>query len=304
MLVVWARRPHFQSCLQGGGIMNPSINLLQRLLTQGRRLIYMGRLTEARRRLEKLLAFPEVSEQARVEAHQLLADIHLDNQCYRKARRHLVAALGLHADSAQSLYQLAVTLDLDPDADPKRAAKYYRKALELKPDEARYWSSYGQVCLRLGKEKAAYGAFVAAADLASMDVEVIDEITEGFCFLGREEEKMRERSWTAAAFPTRSRCRTRGHSGTVFRFLQPAPANNKPTQAAARPLPQAKQSVPGLRSRQRIEWNQGRTGDSPARSLLEAVAALDPSEQRPETGSVKRGTIPHQKPVSPCAARE
>ena len=168
--------------------MNPAINLFDRLLTQGRRLIFAGRMMEARRRLEKLLAFPEVPESVRIEAHQLLADIQLDNQCYRKSRRHLLAALGLAPSCAETLYRLAVNLDLDPDADPKRAAKYYRKALKLKQDEPRYWSSYGQICLRLGKEKAAYGAFVAAADLAPMDTEVIEEIADGLCFADREED--------------------------------------------------------------------------------------------------------------------
>src|SRR5271166_2654439 len=82
-------------CLHGGSIMNPSINLLEWLLSQGRRLVFVGRRVEARRRLEKLLALPEVPNHQRVEAHQLVADIHLDNQCYRKSRRHLIAALGL-----------------------------------------------------------------------------------------------------------------------------------------------------------------------------------------------------------------
>lgn len=168
--------------------MNTTINLLDRLLTQGRRLVFMGRYVEARRRLDKLLAFPDVAVAQRVEAHLLLADIHVDGQCYRKARRHLLAALGLQPDCAETHYRLAVTLDLDPDVEPKKAAKHFRKALELKPDEACYWSGYGQICVRLGKEKAAYGAFIAAADLAPMDVAIIDEIADGLCFLGKEED--------------------------------------------------------------------------------------------------------------------
>ncbi len=60
--------------------------------------------------------------------------------------------------------------------------------MELQPDDARYWSGFGQACVRLGREKAAFGAFVAAADLAPLDVQIIDEITEGLCFLGREED--------------------------------------------------------------------------------------------------------------------
>ncbi len=75
--------------------MNSSIDLLDRLLTQGRRLLQMGRRTDARRRLEKLLSFPDVETNARVEAHLMLADIYLDGEFYRKARRHLIAALGL-----------------------------------------------------------------------------------------------------------------------------------------------------------------------------------------------------------------
>jgi tetratricopeptide (TPR) repeat protein len=197
--------------------MNSSINLLERLLSQGRRFFFMGRHVESRRRLEKLLALPDVPEHQRIEAHQLLADIHLDAQCYRKARRHLIAALGLRPNCAETLFSLGVTLDMDPDVDPKRAAKYFKKALENKPDEPRYWSGYGQVCLRLGKEKAAYGAFVAAADLAPNDADVLDEITDGLCFLGKEEDA---RSVLMAA-----RFRL-GHSAELdqlwnrFRFLQ------------------------------------------------------------------------------------
>jgi tetratricopeptide (TPR) repeat protein len=168
--------------------MEPSVNLLDRLLTQGRHLLHLGRRVDARKRLEKLLAFPEVPLEQRIEAHQLLADIYLDAQCYRKARRHLLAALAIQPDCAETHYQLAVVLDLEPDQQPKRAAKYFRKAVELLPDEARYWSGYGQICLRMGREKAALGAFIAAADLAPMDFDVIDEVTDGFCFLGREED--------------------------------------------------------------------------------------------------------------------
>ncbi len=182
------RKPTHLNPLHGGSTMNPSINLLDRLLSQGRRLVFMGRFIEGRRRLEKLLAFPEVPAHQRIEAHQLLADVHIDSQCYRKARRHLLAALGLQPGCAETHYRVAVTLDLDPDVEPKKAAKHFRKALELKPDESRYWSGYGQICLRIGKEKAAYGAFIAAADLAPMDVAIVDEIADGLCFLGKEED--------------------------------------------------------------------------------------------------------------------
>jgi tetratricopeptide (TPR) repeat protein len=197
--------------------MNQTINLVDRLLSQGRQLAFMGRSVEARRRLDKLLAFPDVPVAQRVEAHQLLADIHIDGQCYRKARRHLLAALGLQPECAETHYRLAVTLDLDPEVEPKKAARHFRKALELKPDEASYWSGYGQICLRIGKEKAAYGAFIAAADLAPMDVAIVDEIADGLCFLGKEED--------ARSVLTAARFRL-GHDAELeqlwnrFRFLQ------------------------------------------------------------------------------------
>ncbi len=195
--------------------MEPSINLLDRLMAQSQRLLEMGRRVDARRRLDKLLAIPDAPPALRVEAHRLLADIHLDNQSYRKARRHLLAALGLCPESAETHYQLAVVLDLEPDMSPKRAYKYFRKALELQPDQAHYWSVYGQICLRLGK--AAFEAFIAAADLAPMEISTIDEITDGLIFLGREED--------ARSVLTAARFRL-GHSTELeqlwnrFRFLQ------------------------------------------------------------------------------------
>ena len=84
--------------------------------------------------------------------------------------------------------RLAVTLDLDPDADPKRAAKYFRKALENKPDEARYWSGYGQICLRLGKEKGPIKHCCCRRPCTKTVTEILDEIADGLCFLGKDED--------------------------------------------------------------------------------------------------------------------
>ncbi len=168
--------------------MDSLINLLENVLAQGRRLYQQGHFKEARRRLDKLLAYPEVPVSSRVEAHEILAEIYFELQCYRKARRHLLAALGLQPTKADLNYRLAHILANDTSVDPRKSVKYYRRAIELEPDVAHYWSGYGQVCVRLGWEKAARGAFIAAADLAPINIDTIDEIADGLCFLGRAED--------------------------------------------------------------------------------------------------------------------
>jgi tetratricopeptide (TPR) repeat protein len=182
--------------------MDAPIQLANRLLAQGRNLTELGCHREARKALEGLLTLAGVEPHLRSQAHFLLAEHFLDLQCYRKARRHLTSVLILQPDNSEAHYWMAMAIDFDPDADPKRAWKHLRKAVNLDRTEASYWSALGQLGLRLGKNRSALTAFRQAAELESDDLSIVDEIVDGLLALDRESE--------AQAVLTSARFRLRG----------------------------------------------------------------------------------------------
>jgi tetratricopeptide (TPR) repeat protein len=171
--------------------MGAIINLVDRLLARGRTLAAFGRRSEARHTLERLLSIPDLAPAARAEAHLLLAELSINAQHYRKARRHLAVVLALQPDNAEVYYRMAVGMDLDPTADPRRAWKLVRKALAMQPHKPAYWSAFGQLALRLRKRRTALNAFRKAAELAPAEVSVLDEIVDGLMVLSRQREALR-----------------------------------------------------------------------------------------------------------------
>ena len=167
--------------------MSGTLNLFERLLSRGRHMQQIGRRTDARMLLERLLAFPAVPAALAAEANRLLGELHLDAHRYCRARRHLKAALQLHAD-AETHFRLATAYAIDPDADPVCAWKHYRKALLLRPDAPNYLAAFGQLAVRLGRRRAALEALRQAAVLAPNDVGVLDDLADGLAELGRVKE--------------------------------------------------------------------------------------------------------------------
>lgn len=168
--------------------MAQTINLAERLLERGQLLAACGCRHDARKALEHLLALPDLDTDVRVEAHLLLAQVHHDCQRFRKARRQLAAVMALRPDNAEAQYRFALAIDLDPDADPRRAWKALCKAIELDSKEPAYWSTFGQVALRLDRRKTALKAFRQATKLAPTAIHVLDAIADGLTALGHEDE--------------------------------------------------------------------------------------------------------------------
>ncbi len=167
-----------------GGSMD-LINLCDHLLNHGRKLMDRGQFREARVILNRLLGFPNADSCFREQAHLLLAEIHLDAQHYRKARRHLAVVLAINPEHAEAYYQMGLAIDLDPQEDPARALPAFRHAIRLNPEEALYWSGYAQSNLRVGKDDLAVRAFRRAAKLGAYDVFLLEEVIEGLCTLNR-----------------------------------------------------------------------------------------------------------------------
>src|SRR4051812_4629402 len=115
--------------------MSGTLNLIDRLLTQGRRLHKLRCDREALDVFGRLSAFHELPADVAEEAQVALAEIHLRRRRPKTARRHLTVALLYRPDSARYHYLMATALDGKAATNRARAAEHYRKSLEFDPEQ-------------------------------------------------------------------------------------------------------------------------------------------------------------------------
>jgi tetratricopeptide (TPR) repeat protein len=164
------------------------LSFADHLLSRARLMLRIGRVLDARRLLRRVLASAGDSPRIRTQALRLLAGIESDAGRFRRARRHLLAAIRIrrHADELYVEYARAVLAD--PDADPRRAVQALRKAVGIDPHEPRSWAALGTAAARAGDDRLAAKAFRRAARLRPDHLDTLAETVEGFLALGHEDE--------------------------------------------------------------------------------------------------------------------
>ncbi|MBI2807597.1 MAG: hypothetical protein HYX68_21665 [Planctomycetes bacterium] len=158
--------------------MSRTLNLIDILLTTGRQLFLMGRCIEALVPLTKLAGFRNLPKPAFEDLQALLAEVHLQLQNHKNARRHLTAAIALKPLKAEYYYLMAIAIEEDTDADLARAEMYYSRAVQLAPELAHYWCDYGAYLMRIEKKKEGLKAIRKAYALAITDPEIVGRIAE------------------------------------------------------------------------------------------------------------------------------
>jgi tetratricopeptide (TPR) repeat protein len=83
---------------------------------------------------------------------------------------------------------MAVACRAGDRGDLQRAEEHYCRAIELAPDQPRYRSEYGLLCLRLGQTDEGIDQLQQAAEQAPAHAETIDKLVRGLCQAGRSEE--------------------------------------------------------------------------------------------------------------------
>jgi Tfp pilus assembly protein PilF len=159
--------------------MSMTLNLVDRLLAMGRTFQHLGRTHDARTALGKLAAFGDLPAATAEETQVRLAELHLSQRKYRRARRHLTAALLHQPTNARYHYLLATALDNDGQGDDNRAAEHYRKSLELDPEQPRCLGAYGLLLLRQGQTEDGLKALRRAGELAPDNPEAVGTLVEG-----------------------------------------------------------------------------------------------------------------------------
>jgi Tfp pilus assembly protein PilF len=148
----------------------------------------LGRGRDALRILGRLTRLRELPTEVAEETHARLAEIRLAHGQYRRARRHVAAALAYDPASPRYHHLMATALEQDELAEPLRAAKFYRRALRLDPEQPRCQAEYGLLALRLGDTGDGLAALRRAAELAPDDADVLGMVVEGLCGEGCAEE--------------------------------------------------------------------------------------------------------------------
>src|SRR5262245_39118219 len=168
--------------------MSMTLNLIDRLLARGRDLQRLGRDHDTLRFLRRVAGFRELPPEAAEETQVRLAEILLRRRRYHRARRHLTAALRYRPDSARYHYLIAAAIDAEDTGDPHRAARHYRRSLQLDPNRADCLVEYGMLNLRKGRIEAGLTCLRRAAELAPDDPELIGKVATGLTLAGRPDE--------------------------------------------------------------------------------------------------------------------
>lgn len=159
--------------------MSRTLPFYDHLMSLGRHLQRLGLHQEAARLFQRLAGHATLPDDYREEAHYRLAERSLDLGKFRRARRHLAAALALCPDNAQYHHLLGIAAAEDVDCDPARALEYFRRAARLDPDNPAYLCDLARQALRSGARDEALTALHRAAELAPDDPDVIAEVANG-----------------------------------------------------------------------------------------------------------------------------
>jgi len=175
----------------GGEEMADKINLLQFLLKRGRHFHDLGLNQQATKIFQRLATLPFLSAEAAEEIQHRLAEIRFDQGKYRRARRHLAAALSYQPTNPHYHYMMALATDADPQSEPRRAMAYLKQAVQLDPDHPIYQCEYGLKALSLGRRQAGLRALKKAEQLSPDDPEILDKVSQGLIEEGAWDEARR-----------------------------------------------------------------------------------------------------------------
>ena len=172
--------------------MGRTLNLLEAVVTRARQLHELGRADDALSLLRRHANPPTLPAPIAAEAHHLMGELCLDLQHHRRARKHLSAVLRLRPDDATAHHQMANAIDRDPEVDAQAASRYYRRALELTPDDPALLTDAGLFHVDMGRPEKGLALLRRAGELALDDLDVLQALIVALGELGRFDEAQSE----------------------------------------------------------------------------------------------------------------
>jgi tetratricopeptide (TPR) repeat protein len=172
--------------------MSRTLNLVDGLLLRGRARQQFGRVQDAFSIFSRLTGFRELPRDVAEEAQQRLGEIELGRKRYRRACRHLAAALRFDPDNARTHRLLASALRARGEGHWDDAARHYRRALELDPEQADCLAEAGLLACRTGHAEEGLRQLREAVGLEPDRPELLTQLVRGLRLAGRWDEARRE----------------------------------------------------------------------------------------------------------------
>ena len=168
--------------------MSRTLNLTERLLERGRFLQEMGLTHDALGIFGRLAGLRGLPAATAEETQIRLAEMHLRQDKFAQARRHLTAALAHNPNNARYHYLIALAHDQDDQGDPQSALEHFRQSLALEPDQPRCLGEFGILALCLGHNGEGLAALRRGVALAPDDPDAVAKLVEGLCLAEQPEE--------------------------------------------------------------------------------------------------------------------
>jgi len=168
--------------------MSRTLNLTERLLERGRFLQEMGLTHDALGIFGRLAGLRGLPAATAEETQIRLAEMHLRQDKFAQARRHLTAALAHNPNNARYHYLIALAHDQDDQGDAQSALEHFRQSLAVEPDQPRCLGEFGILALCLGHNGEGLAALRRGVDLAPDDPDTVAKLVEGLCLAEQPEE--------------------------------------------------------------------------------------------------------------------
>lgn len=167
--------------------MSMMLNFFDAAWASARVTAAAGRRAAALAELAPLLNSPNAPTRLTVLAHRLAARLESDAGRYPRARNHLRAAIRLDRYDAELHYELGVAFESDPSGCDLRAARRFRRAVQLNSRHAKYAAAFGRALVRLNRARAGVTHLRGAAVFAPADSKVLKVVVDGLCDAGQAE---------------------------------------------------------------------------------------------------------------------
>jgi tetratricopeptide (TPR) repeat protein len=174
------------------GNMGRMLNMLEAVITRARHLQDLGQTQSALSLLRRHASQPELPKSAAAEAHHLMGKLCLNLQQHRQARKHLTAAIRLRPNDAAANHLMAHAIDQDPEMDAQSAARYYRRAVELNPNDSKLLADTGLFHVEMGRLEKGLALLRQAVELAPDDLDVLQSLLAALGELDRFDEAWNE----------------------------------------------------------------------------------------------------------------
>lgn len=165
--------------------MSRKLSIHEDAWTTAKDLAQNGPRSRAKRLLTNLVNNPLLPDSIASQAHRLLGTMHLDSEQYTKAQKHFLKAAELQVENAELQYDLGRTFELDPHGCDRRAARRYRAAVRLAPENGLYLASFARSLARIHHDARALAAARQAVSMAPESMNVLTIAIETLRIIGR-----------------------------------------------------------------------------------------------------------------------